>query len=91
MNIVRKMVRRRPTGVAFTPNERELAMPAKQTRESIEAELNASETDRVVRKLHDRAQEALELEKHLREREAELGLPSSTDQSRLWSGWRPSV
>jgi hypothetical protein len=51
-------------------------MPAKQTRESIEAELNASEKDRVVQKLQGRAQEALELEKRLQEMETETGLPA---------------
>jgi lipopolysaccharide biosynthesis regulator YciM len=51
-------------------------MPAKQTKESIEAELNESEKDRAVRKLRDVAQGALEMEKHLEEREAELGLPT---------------
>src|ERR1035438_6592702 len=51
-------------------------MPAKQTKESIEAELNESEKDRAVRKLRDVAQGALEMEKRLEEREAELGLPT---------------
>jgi hypothetical protein len=51
-------------------------MPAKQTRESIEAELNDGERERVVRKLHGVAQKALEWEKRLQEREAELGLPT---------------
>ena len=40
-------------------------MPAKQTKESIEAELNESEKDRAVRKLRDVAQGALEMEKRL--------------------------
>jgi hypothetical protein len=51
-------------------------MPTKQTKESIEAELNASERDRVVRRLQDVAQEAVEWEKRLREMEDEAGLPS---------------
>jgi hypothetical protein len=49
-------------------------MPAKQTRESIEAELGESEKERVVRKLRDAAQEVQEFEKHLQEGEA--GLPT---------------
>jgi hypothetical protein len=63
-------------GVAFTPSESEDAMPAKQTRESIEAELNASEKYRVARKLQNAAREAQELEKRLQEFEAETGLPT---------------
>ena len=51
-------------------------MPAKQTRESIEAELNASERDRVIRKLQDTAQEAMEWENRLQEMEDEAGLPT---------------
>ena len=51
-------------------------MPTKQTKESIEAELNATERDRVVRKLQDVAQEAVEWEKRLQEMEDETGLPS---------------
>ena len=51
-------------------------MPAKQTRESIEAELNASERDRVIRKLQDTAQEAMDWENRLQEMEDEAGLPT---------------
>jgi len=51
-------------------------VPAKQTRESIEAELNASERDRVIRKLQDTAQEAMEWENRLQEMEDEAGLPT---------------
>jgi hypothetical protein len=51
-------------------------MPAKQTRESIEAELGESEKDRVVRKLRNAAQEVQEFEKHLQELEGEAGLPT---------------
>jgi hypothetical protein len=51
-------------------------MPAKQTRESIEAELGESEKERVVRKLRDAAQEVQEFEKHLQELEGEAGLPT---------------
>jgi hypothetical protein len=51
-------------------------MPAKQTKESIEAELNASEKDRVVQKLRAVAQEAQEFERRLQELEAEAGLPT---------------
>jgi len=51
-------------------------VPAKQTRESIEAELNASERDRVIRKLQDTAQEAMDWENRLQEMEDEAGLPT---------------
>jgi len=51
-------------------------VPAKQTRESIEAELNASERGRVIRKLQDTAQEAMEWENRLQEMEDEAGLPT---------------
>ncbi len=51
-------------------------MPVKQTRESIEIELNEGEKERVVRKLRGLAQEALELEKRLQEMEDEAGLPT---------------
>jgi hypothetical protein len=51
-------------------------MPKKQTRESIEAELSATETER----LHDQVKELLcdidELEAGLRQMEEERGLPS---------------
>jgi hypothetical protein len=58
------------------PNESEDAMPAKQTRESIEAELDASEKDRVVRNLQNAAQEAEEFERRLLELKANAGLPT---------------
>jgi hypothetical protein len=52
-------------------------MPAKQTRESIEAELSATETER----LHDQVKELLceidEVEAGLRQLEKERGLPDS--------------
>jgi hypothetical protein len=66
----------KPRSIAFTPIKNEEAVPAKQTRESIEAELNASERDRVIRKLQDTAQEAMEWENRLQEMEDEAGLPT---------------
>lgn len=51
-------------------------MPAKETKESIEAELNASEREHVIRKLTNAAREAIELEKELQEVEARLGFPA---------------
>lgn len=51
-------------------------MPVKPTRESIEAEMGENEKDRVVRKLHDLAQEAVAWEKHLQQLEAESKLPT---------------
>jgi hypothetical protein len=50
--------------------------PVKQTRELIEAELNASEEERVIQKLRNVAEGALELQKHLQVLEAEAGLPT---------------
>jgi hypothetical protein len=66
----------KPRSIAFTPIKNEEAVPAKQTRESIEAELNASERGRVIRKLQDTAQEAMEWENRLQEMEDEAGLPT---------------
>jgi hypothetical protein len=51
-------------------------MPAKQTREAIEAELNESEKDRVVRKLREIIQEWDAFEKDLQQCEHEAGLPA---------------
>ena len=52
-------------------------MPAKQTRESIEAELNAGEHGRLARKLLSKAiQDFRELEKDLRQLEDEAVLPA---------------
>jgi hypothetical protein len=51
-------------------------MPAKQTKESIETELDASAKARVARKLHDAAQDAQEFEMRMQELEAEAGLPA---------------
>jgi hypothetical protein len=48
VNIIRKIVRRRSTGVAFIPNESEEAMPAKQTSESIEAEAGLPIVERMA-------------------------------------------
>lgn len=51
-------------------------MPAKQTKESIEAELNAGERERAINDLRNVAMETLELEKKLQEVEARLGFPA---------------
>jgi hypothetical protein len=52
-------------------------MPAKQTRESIEAELNAGEHERLARKLLSEViQDFHELEENLRQLEDEEGLPA---------------
>jgi hypothetical protein len=50
-------------------------MPTKQTREEIEAELNASETGRVVHKLRALLVDHDEFEKGLQDLEAQHGLP----------------
>lgn len=55
-------------------------MPAKETRESIEAELNADERERLVQKLRELMQNCAEFEKDLQAHETEAGLP--TDQSK---------
>jgi hypothetical protein len=52
-------------------------MPAKQTRESIEAELNAGERERAQQLLSKAIQDFHELEKDLRQLEDEAGLPAS--------------
>jgi flagellar biosynthesis chaperone FliJ len=51
-------------------------MPAKQTRESIEAELNAGESERAQQLLSKVIQDFHELEKDLRQLEDEAGLPA---------------
>src|SRR3979490_519438 len=51
-------------------------MPAKETRESIEAELNAGARERRGQKLRELIQNCTELERDLEEREAEAGLPT---------------
>ena len=51
-------------------------MPAKQTKESIEAELNASERDRAVQRMREVIRDHEEFERDLQEREAEAGLPT---------------
>src|SRR5258708_38784512 len=50
-------------------------MPAKQTREAIEAELNASESERIALQLQEVVREAELVEKDLRALEAEHGIP----------------
>jgi hypothetical protein len=50
-------------------------MPAKQTREAIEAELNASESERIGLQLQDVVKEAELVEKDLRALEDEHGIP----------------
>jgi hypothetical protein len=49
-------------------------MPQKQTRESIEAELNASESERVIQQLREVIEDCDEVEKELRRLEDALGL-----------------
>jgi hypothetical protein len=51
-------------------------MPAKQTRESIEAELNASEPERLAQQLRELIQEQDEIERMLRQLEDAAGLPT---------------
>jgi flagellar biosynthesis chaperone FliJ len=51
-------------------------MPAKQTRDSIEAELNASERERAARQLGEVIRHCDEFETTLRQLEDEQGLPS---------------
>src|SRR5258708_25541035 len=52
-------------------------MPAKQTRETIEAELNASEVDRIKIQFLEKLVEIEEVEKELQELEAARGLRES--------------
>jgi hypothetical protein len=51
------------------------AMPQKETRESIEAELNASEIERIALQLQEVVREAELVEKDLRALEDEHGIP----------------
>jgi hypothetical protein len=51
-------------------------MPAKQTREAIEAELNASERARLVQKFQEIIEDWGEFERDLQQREDEVGLPT---------------
>jgi hypothetical protein len=51
------------------------AMPQKETRESIEAELNASESERIALQLQEVVREAELVEKDLRALEDEHGIP----------------
>jgi hypothetical protein len=50
-------------------------MPTKQTKESIEAELNASDVERIALHLQEVARDAELVEKDLRALEDELGIP----------------
>jgi hypothetical protein len=50
-------------------------MPEKQTREAIEAELNASESERIALQLQEVVREAELVEKDLRTLEDEHGIP----------------
>jgi len=52
-------------------------MPKKQTRKTIEAELNASETERLIEQTNDLLRELDEVEALLRQMEKERGLPDS--------------
>ena len=55
--------------------ERGEAMPQKETRESIEAELNASKRERIALQLEEVVREAHLVEKDLRALEDEHGIP----------------
>jgi hypothetical protein len=55
--------------------ERGEAMPVKQTRESIEAELNASKRERIALQLQELVSEAHLVEKDLRALEDKHGIP----------------
>jgi hypothetical protein len=55
--------------------ERGEAMPQKETRESIEAELNASKRERIALQLQEVVSEANLVEKELRALEDEHGIP----------------
>ena len=50
-------------------------MPTKQTKESIEAELNASDVERIALQLQEVARDAELVEKDLRALEEKLGIP----------------
>jgi predicted translin family RNA/ssDNA-binding protein len=52
-------------------------MPMKQTKESIEAELNAGDRERLARHMRELTQERDEIEKMLRQLEKQAGLPTS--------------
>jgi chemotaxis response regulator CheB len=73
-NIAAKGAHRRSESVAL-PTEQ--AMSAKQTRESIEAELNASERERIVQQICEVIQENHEVEKDLRALEDANEIPES--------------
>lgn len=51
-------------------------MPAKETRESIEAELNGGERERLLQKFRELVQNCGKFERALQEREAKAGLPT---------------
>jgi hypothetical protein len=53
-------------------------MPKKQTREAIEAELSATETERLIDLANEISHEAEEVEALLRQMEKERGLPDSS-------------
>jgi hypothetical protein len=49
-------------------------MPKKQTRESIEADLNASEVDRAIAKLQETMRDMQEFDRRLQSEEKECGI-----------------
>jgi hypothetical protein len=83
VNITRKASAAATQKRSFHPNESEEAMPAKQTRESIEAELKASEIDRIKIQFLEILREIEEVETELRELEGVLGLPASQREKKL--------
>lgn len=64
-----------PRAGPSNPMESGEAMPVKQTRESIEAELNASKRERIALQLQEVVWEAHLVEKDLRALEDEHGIP----------------
>jgi hypothetical protein len=58
-------------------------MPTKETKESIEAELNASERDRVLAELREAIASVDEFERELQALEARHGLPASQQSKSL--------
>jgi hypothetical protein len=58
-------------------------MPTKQTKESIEAELNASERDRILAELRETIASIDEFERELQTLEARHGLPASQQSKSL--------
>jgi hypothetical protein len=58
-------------------------MPTKQTKEAIEAELNASERDRILAELREAIASVDDFERELQALEAQNGLPASQQSKSL--------